>query len=170
MDKNKIIEIATYIVVGLAIWVVSPLMGKFIDTFYFNYPKILTDAPLFMVGGLLLILLGCCLTGWTIWLFKIKGQGTPNPKLPPKTLIISGPYKFSRNPMAFGGFLTLLGEGLVYYSPSLGVIALAFAVIIYLNAMLVEEPELRRRFGAPYEEYLQQAPRFLPNPFKFYKK
>ena len=168
--RDRTLEIVTYVGVFLAIWVVSPLASKFIDMFYFNYPKIFTDSPLLLLAGVLLILIGTIIVGWTIYLFKVKGKGTPNPKLPPKTLIVIGPYKYSRNPMALGGFLTLLGQALVYYSPSLFGIAILFGVIVYFNAMLVEEPELRKRFGQPYEGYIQQVPRFFPHPSKVYKE
>jgi protein-S-isoprenylcysteine O-methyltransferase Ste14 len=169
MKRDRGMEVATYIIVFLLIWVISPLLGKFIDSFVFDYPKIFADSLLMILAGFLLILPGAILAGWTIYLFKVKGQGTPNPMLPPKKLIITGPYRFSRNPMALGGLLTLLGEALVYYSPSLSVIAVTYGLIVYLNAIFVEEPELRKRFGPPYEEYLEKAPRFFPNPFKFYK-
>lgn len=169
MKRDRAIEVATYIIVFLAIWVVSPLAGKFIDAFFFNYPKIFADSLLMILCGILLIVTGSVIVGWTIFLFKVKGQGTPNPKLPPKRLIVTGPYKYSRNPMALGGFLTLLGQALVYYSPSLLVIAITFGVIVYLNAIFVEEPELRKRFGTPYEAYLDKVPRFFPNPLKFYR-
>jgi protein-S-isoprenylcysteine O-methyltransferase Ste14 len=42
-------------------------------------------------------------------------------------------------------------------------------VIIYLNAVFVEEPELLERFGEPYEDYLRRVPRFFPNPWKRYR-
>ena len=126
--------------------------------------------------SILIILLGACVTllgtilaAWTIFLFKTKGQGTPNPKLPPKLFVISGPYRISRNPMALGGLLILLGEAVVYYSPSLLGIAILYGVIVYLNAKSVEEPELRKRFGEPYDDYLKRVPRFFPNPWKWSK-
>ncbi len=150
MKKDKVIELATYIGVGLAVWVASPLLGKFIDSFYFHYPNVLADSILVILVGACLILIGTALVVWTIVLFKTKGQGTPNPKLPPKTFVVSGPYKFSRNPMALGGLLTLLGEAIVYYSPSLLGLAILFGIIVYFNAKFVEEPELRKRFGESY--------------------
>ena len=169
MSKNKVVELATYIVVALAIWVVSPLLGKFIDSFYFHYPNVLADSISITLFGACVMLLGTILTVWTIFLFKTKGQGTPNPKLPPKVFVISGPYRISRNPMALGGLLILLGEAVVYYSPSLLGIAILYGVIVYLNAKFVEEPELRKRFGEPYDDYLKRVPRFFPNPWKWYK-
>jgi len=169
MNKNKGIEIATYTVVPLLIWVVSPLLGKFIDSFYFHYPNTLADSILIVLVGTLFTLCGTALAIWTIFLFKTIGQGTPNPKLPPKVFVVSGPYRFSRNPMALGGLLILLGEAAIYYSPSLLGLAILYGVIIYFNAMFIEEPELIDRFGDPYTDYLKRVPRFFPNPWKRYK-
>jgi protein-S-isoprenylcysteine O-methyltransferase Ste14 len=169
MSKSKFIELATYIGSFLAFWVASPLVGKFIDSFYFRYPDVLAGSILVILVGAFLALVGAVLAFWTIFLFKTKGRGTPNPKLPPKVFIISGPYRISRNPMALGGLLILLGEAVFYYSPSLLVIAILYGVVIYLNAKFVEEPELRERFGKPYDDYLKRVPRFFPNPWKWYK-
>ena len=169
VNKNKVIEIATYIVVPLLIWVVSPLLGKFIDSLYFQYPNTFAAPISIILLGTFIISCGTTLVAWTIFLFKTKGQGTPNPKLPPKVFIVSGPYGFSRNPMALGGLLVLLGEAAIYYSPSLLGLAILYGVVIYFNAMLVEEPELRKRFGEPYQEYLNRVPRFFPNPWKWHK-
>ena len=72
--------------------------------------------------------------------------------------------------MASGGFLTLIGQALVYYSPSLFVIAILYGIIIYFNAIFVEEPALRKRFGDSYEAYFEQVPRFFPNPSKVFKE
>lgn len=169
MHKDRAIEVSTYIGVALAIWVVSPALGKFLDSFYFPYPKLLTDSMATLLVGVGVVLLGTILAVWTIVLFKTKGNGTPNPKLPPKKFIISGPYRFSRNPMALGGLLTLVGEAMVYYSPSLLGISVLYGLIVYFNAQFVEEPELKKRFGVPYEDYLKRVPRFFPNPWKWYK-
>ncbi len=169
MNKDKIIEYATYIVVPFAMWVVSPLLGKFIDTFYFHYPNVLAGSSSIILLGVFIILPGIALVTWTIFLFKTKGQGTPNPHLPPKVLVISGPYRISRNPMALGGLLVLLGEAVIYYSPSLLGLAILFGIVIYFNAMFIEEPELRKRFSEPYKNYLKRVPRFFPNPWKWHK-
>jgi protein-S-isoprenylcysteine O-methyltransferase Ste14 len=166
MNKNKMIEAATYIVVFLLMWVVSPLLGKFLDSFYFDHPDTFTRSIPVLIAGTITSLCGTALAVWTIFLFKTIGQGTPNPKLPPKTFIINGPYRFSRNPMALGGLLILIGESAIYYSPSLLGISILYGVIIYFNAMFVEEPELIKRFGKPYTDYLAQVPRFFPNPLK----
>jgi protein-S-isoprenylcysteine O-methyltransferase Ste14 len=169
MTKNKVIEVSTYIGVVSAIWVLSPALGKFIDSFYFHYPHILADSVPTLFAGSCVVLMGTILSLWTIVLFKTKGQGTPNPKLPPKNFVISGPYRFSRNPMASGGFLTLMGEAIVYYSPSLFGISILFGIILYFYVRFFEEPELKKRFGVQYEDYLRRVPRFIPQPWKWYR-
>jgi len=169
MNKDTAIELSTYIRVGLAIWVLVPLVAKFIDSFYFHYPHVLADSIPLLVLGICITLLGAILAFWTIYLFKAKGQGTPNPSLPPKVFITSGPYRISRNPMALGVLLFLVGEAIVYNSPSLLGIGILYGVIIYLYIKRTEEPQLRERFGAPYDDYLERVPRFFPNPWKWYK-
>ena len=169
MNRDKVIEVATYIVVPLVMWVVSPLLGKYLDSFYFDFPHIFTKSIPLIILGTISLLCGTILAVYTIFLFKTIGQGTPNPKLPPKKFVVVGPYRFSRNPMAFGGLLILLGEAAIYYSPSLLGIALLYGLVIYFNAMFVEEPELKKRFGVPYTDYLKQVPRFFPNPWKWLK-
>lgn len=167
MQKNKVVELATYVLVPFAIFVVSPLLGKFVDSFYFHYPNVFADSLPIVLFCALVIVCGTALVLWTIFLFKTIGQGTPNPTLPPKVFVVSGPYRFSRNPMALGGLLQLLGEAAIYYSPTLLAIAIIFFAVVYFNAMLIEEPELRKRFGEPYKDYLKRVPRFFPNPWKW---
>jgi protein-S-isoprenylcysteine O-methyltransferase Ste14 len=165
VKRERIIEIATYIVVFMAMWVISPWIGKLLDGLYYSYRGIFSHSlPVFLIGGIIAVV-GLSLVIWTIVVFKVIGKGTPNPKLPPSELVVAGPYLYSRNPMALGGFLFLLGESGIYQSPSLSGIAVLFAIILYFNAVYIEEPELRKRFGQSYEAYCKSVPRFLPNPF-----
>ncbi len=168
MSRDRIVELATYIIVMFMAWVGLPLAGKLIDTLYFGYPNVLAESAAVIVPGAILIVIGFALGIWTVFLFKTIGQGTPNPGLPPKVLVIRGPYRFSRNPMALGGLLLLVGESVIYYSPSLLGLSIVYAVAINLYVMAVEEPTLKQRFGDPYLDYLTRVPRFFPNPWKWY--
>ena len=99
---------------------------------------------------------------WTIRLFMHVGKGTLAPWDPTKRLIVSGPYAYVRKPMLSGVFLILLAEAIAAQSEA---IALWFGFFVLLNAVyfpLSEEPGLRKRFGAEYEEYCRNVPRFLP--------
>jgi protein-S-isoprenylcysteine O-methyltransferase Ste14 len=90
---------------------------------------------LVLILGSIITVIGVILVFWTIIHFKTKGQGTPNPKLPPKKLIIGGPYEYSRNPVALGGLLILLSESAIYHSPSL------LGISIYVRRKYYDEPE-----------------------------
>jgi len=56
----------------------------------------------------------------------------------------------------------LLGEAGIFQSLALLELAVGFAVGVNVSVPLCEEPALRRKFGAEYEEYCRRAPRWLP--------
>ena len=112
--------------------------------------------------GVWLILNGIGLAGWCVMLFNVRGHGTPLPLDPPKHFVAEGPYRVTRNPMFLGVFLILVGEGQVYQSRLLFLYLLLAIGVAHLFIVLVEEPDLRRRFGAAYEAYRRQIPRWIP--------
>jgi protein-S-isoprenylcysteine O-methyltransferase Ste14 len=117
--------------------------------------------PLAVLGAALLAA-GVGLIGWTVSLFAGVGRGTLAPWDPPSRLVVRGPYRRVRNPMISGVLAVLLGEAALF--ASLAVLAWC-AIVFAVNAvwfLLVEEPGLRRRFGAEYEAYAARVPRWLP--------
>lgn len=110
--------------------------------------------PLWLIGGAILL--------WSFWNFLIEGRGTPAPIDPPKELVVTGFYRYVRNPMYVGIFLILLGHFLwfkyLWLLVYLGVVFLFF----HLFVTLYEEPTLKRKFGASYENYLKKVPRWIP--------
>lgn len=114
-------------------------------------------------GGWLLIAAGVALyLMCAFWGFALRGRGTPLPMDPPKKLVVEGPYKVVRNPMYWGVASVMLGEAAVFHSVALAELVAAFVVGVTLFVLLFEEPELRRKFGAEYEEYCLRVPRWLP--------
>ena len=107
------------------------------------------------------------LVGWTviIWCFRdflVKGRGTPAPFDPPKELVATGPYRYVRNPMYVGVELALFGNFLWFgYWWMLAYAALLLAAF-HLFILFYEEPTLRGKFGASYEAYLGEVPRWIP--------
>ena len=99
---------------------------------------------------------------WCFWDFVQKGKGTPAPIDPPKELVVSGLYNYVRNPMYVGIILILIGHFVWFGFWSL----VAYAVIVFIAfstfVIFYEEPNLKKRFGAAYEEYCQRVPRWIP--------
>src|SRR5437867_2356131 len=61
--------------------------------------------------GWLIAVAGSALFVYTVFLFKILGNGTLAPWEPTKKLIVEGPYRYCRNPMISGVFFMITGEG-----------------------------------------------------------
>ncbi len=96
--------------------------------------------------------------------FALKGRGTPAPIDAPKFLVTSNLYRMVRNPMYVGVVMVVVGEGLLYQSLAVLRYAGAAWLGFHLFVMLYEEPTLRKKFGADYEEYCRQVPRWVPRP------
>ena len=118
--------------------------------------------PLTAAIGALLIAIGVGLVAWTVTLFARVGSGTLAPWDPTSKLVVRGPYRRVRNPMITGVGTILAGEALFFRSWGIAIELAAFALVNAIYFPLVEEPGLRRRFGAEYEDYCARVPRWLP--------
>jgi protein-S-isoprenylcysteine O-methyltransferase Ste14 len=112
--------------------------------------------------GWLVAAAGLGLAASCVWMFIARGMGTPAPFDAPRRVVAAGPYRVVRNPMYLGGFLILCGCGLVLRSPAIVVFSAAWLLTVHLAVVLLEEPDLRRKFGASYDEYRRAVPRWLP--------
>jgi protein-S-isoprenylcysteine O-methyltransferase Ste14 len=118
---------------------------------------------------------GVVLLGCGLWLFikslsrfATEGEGTLAPWDPPRRLVVSGVYRYVRNPMISGVIQMLLGESLILLSHPHFTWALLFIGINAVYIPLMEEPFLLRRFGEDYREYCRHVPRLIPrlSPWK----
>ncbi|MBI3168288.1 MAG: isoprenylcysteine carboxylmethyltransferase family protein [Chloroflexi bacterium] len=123
-------------------------------------PQIQTGGFAFLAYPLWVIGTGVLL--WCFWDFLVKGKGTPAPVDPPKELVVSGLYKFVRNPMYDGVLLVILGHFLWFGYWEILVYACVVFSAFTLFVMFYEEPKLKSKFGEAYENYLKDVPRWLP--------
>ena len=104
---------------------------------------------------------GICFGAWGIVLFAVVGRGTLAPIDPPTVFVARGPYQFTRNPMYVGVSCWLLGLAALTNARILWWYAIGVMLAFHAFVVLYEEPNLRRRFGASYETYTQNVPRWL---------
>ena len=99
-----------------------------------------------------------------VWDFGWTGRGTPAPILPPQRLVVTGFYRYVRNPMYVGFAAGWIGLWIVFGHASVVAIAVVAAVAlgVHLFVMFYEEPTLRGKFGEDYEEYCLSVRRWLP--------
>jgi protein-S-isoprenylcysteine O-methyltransferase Ste14 len=126
-----------------------------------------SDAALFSFGVFRWLAAPFWLAGaagmlWCAADFARKGRGTPAPIDPPKELVVSGLYRFVRNPMYVSGMLALFGHALWFPSAAIAAMPLIFFTACHLFVTFYEEPHLRKTFGAAYARYCQSVPRWLP--------
>ena len=113
------------------------------------------------VLALLPILFGIGVHLYSAWHFAVTGLGTPAPIDPPKTLVVRGPYRLTRNPLYVGVVSVLFGEALMVRSLALTEYAAAVFLAFYAFVLVYEEPVLRDKFGAAYAEYCAKVPRWI---------
>ena len=107
--------------------------------------------------------LGLFLAIWSVRTFYIiGGNGTPAPLKPVSNFIISGPYRYVRNPMILGVVILLFFEATFFSSKPLMLWALVFFVVNIFYFKTFEEKQLIKRFGTEYENYKNEVPMFFP--------
>ena len=107
-------------------------------------------------------LIGITILLWSFWNFLAQGRGTPAPIDPPKELVATGFYRYTRNPMYVGVLLVIAGHFLWFGFWNI----LIYAAVIFtaFNTFIAyyEEPTLHKKFGAAYDDYCRQVPRWFP--------
>jgi len=137
----------------VAVWLPLWIGGGFASVTGYGWPQWL---------GLALVTVGVVTVLVAIFFFGTKGKGTPAVFDPPVHLVIRGPHRYVRNPMYATVVMTTLGWALFFRSWNLAIYAGAAWIVFHVFVTLVEEPGLRRRFGAEYEAYCRAVSRWLP--------
>ena len=108
------------------------------------------------------VLVGAGIYLWCVWDFATFGRGTPAPIDAPRRLVVRGLYRYVRNPMYVGVLTMILGWCGFFSLGALWRYLLLVAIVFQLVVLVIEEPMLRRRFGAEYERYGRAVRRWIP--------
>lgn len=171
---NVIRHIAGY-ALGIGVFVVLIPYGIWylssVNNYIFKIPiitfdsiRLLISAPLFIMGVIFVI--------WSNVFLFLKGKGGPTDiagiSISPRTqtLVIDGPYQYTRNPMVFGVYSTYVSFAIYLNSlVCLFLLVLLFLVIVkYVVA--TEEKRLFNDFGDDYMQYKERTSMIIPLPRK----
>ncbi len=110
--------------------------------------------------GYVLMVLGIGLAGGAVSRF-LRAHTTTYPHGPVTTIVTSGPYRFSRNPIYLGFVCLLIGFSFAFRT-YWGLI-LSPVLIVLLNILVIqhEEAYLERKFGETYTSYKSRVRRWL---------
>lgn len=111
-----------------------------------------------LVGGIT----GISMVIWVSYAFVQEGNGTPIPIDPPEHFVANGLFKVVRNPMYFGAIFVLFSEVIFFGSLWLALYACLLWLALHTFLVVFEEPQLKNRFGEPYQHYLESTPRWIP--------
>ena len=94
--------------------------------------------------------------------FALDGVGTPAPVAPTQKLIVTGLYRYVRNPIYIAVVAVILGQALLFGDERLLSYGALFWLACHVFVVTYEEPTLKRTFGMEYETFLANVPRWIP--------
>jgi len=94
--------------------------------------------------------------------FALQGIGTPAPVFPTRHLVVSGLYRYVRNPMYVAVVSAILGQGLLLGNLKLLEYGGLVFLLFHLFVLVYEEPTMKATFGAEYESFCARVPRWIP--------
>ncbi|MBW8882731.1 MAG: isoprenylcysteine carboxylmethyltransferase family protein, partial [Asticcacaulis sp.] len=76
--------------------------------------------------------------------------------------IVTGLYRYVRNPMYVAVAAVIFGQALLLADPWIALYGAGFVLVCHLFVALYEEPTLTRQFGDSYATYKKAVPRWIP--------
>ena len=141
------------VIVGLGV----AYLGRMVDSLFVVSAFVF---PFAKAGGLLLLGLGFLLRLWATFHFYVHHMRVISLE-PQNTLITSGPYRFSRNPLYLGGNVFIFfGAALLLGSPT-ALVVTALHIPLMDRFIRREEKQLEQTFGDEWRSYRGRVRRWL---------
>jgi protein-S-isoprenylcysteine O-methyltransferase Ste14 len=118
--------------------------------------------PPLRIAGVILILAGLPILLDSFARFAIQGLGTPVPVFPTRHLVVTGWYRYVRNPMYVAVVSIILGQALLFANVHVLEYAAAAWFVTHFFVLTYEEPTMRATFGEEYREFCANVPRWIP--------
>ncbi len=113
--------------------------------------------------GLAIFAVGSASGVASAWIMATVGRGTPVPFDAARELVIAGPYRIVRNPMAVSAVVQLVGVAVIYGSATVILLAVGAGVLWNVAIRPREERFLTDQFGLPYERSRATVRCWVPN-------
>ena len=139
-------------------WAVAVLAGLALN-WLMPLPFVPAAVPAGWLGAMVFAL-ALALLAWAIVTITRAGSNVPT-NLPTTTIVESGPYRFTRNPIYLGMFVGLIGLAIAFDTLWLLVMLVPFTLVIRYGVVAREEAYLERKFGDAYRGYRSRVRRWL---------
>ena len=94
--------------------------------------------------------------------FALEGLGTPAPIAPPQKLVVTGLYRYVRNPIYIAVVAVIFGQALLFGDWRLLWYGALLWLFFHIWVVMIEEPTLKQTFGTEYEDFRANVPRWIP--------
>lgn len=158
--SNVVINGIKTIIQILCVWLITLVVFPSILINEFNLSQ--NHDTLSTIFSITLFVLFSALGLYSALVIVLKGEGTPLPLDQTKKLVINGPYKYVRNPMAVAGIGQGLAISIYFVSIHILIYALIGALIWQFAVRPLEEKNMSLRFGEEYEKYKKTVFCWLP--------
>lgn len=144
------------------IWILALVVIPYIVLDAFGTLALPKLAVSFYVG---IVVFTCSsILGLSSAFFMVRdGAGTPLPLDQTNNLVVTGPYRFVRNPMAIAGIGQGIGIAIMFLSFPILVYSMLGAFVWHLVVRPFEEQDMVRRFGESYLEYRERVSCWIPS-------
>ena len=139
-------------------WGLAVIVGLALD-WLVPLPFLPADLPAGWLGATVFGL-ALALFAWAVVTMTRGGSNVPTNR-PTTTIVESGPYRFTRNPIYLGMFLGLVGLAIAFDDLWLLMMLVPFALVIRYGVVAREEAYLERKFGDVYRGYRSRVRRWL---------
>ena len=102
--------------------------------------------------------------------FAMQGLGTPAPIAPTQNLVVTGLYRYVRNPIYIAVVAVILGQAILFGDWRLVLYAALFWLACHAFVVAYEEPMLARTFGAEYATFRANVPRWIPRLTQWHRE
>jgi len=139
-------------------WALAVIAGLALD-WLMPLPFLPAAVPTSWLGAIVFAL-ALALVAWAISTMTRAGSNVPT-SLPTTTIVETGPYRFTRNPIYLSMVLGLIGLAIAFNSLWLLMTLVPFALVIRYGVITREEAYLERKFGDLYPRYRTRVRRWL---------
>jgi protein-S-isoprenylcysteine O-methyltransferase Ste14 len=157
-DTSGTLDTAQVLVRPPLAWAISAVVGIALG-WLIPLQFVPFSLPAAWLGGIVFAL-AVVLFAWAVTTMMRGGSNVPT-SMPSKTIVASGPYRFTRNPIYLGMIVSLIGLAIAFDSVWSLVALVVFFLVIRFGVVAREEAYLERKFGDVYRSYRAHVRRWL---------
>ena len=153
-------------ILGSALFfVIAPLvLAGFVPWWvtYWEFRPAFFGVDLTRILGGLLIIVGAPGVVDSFARFALEGLGTPAPIAPTQKLVVTGLYRYVRNPIYIAVVAAIFGQALLFGDSRLLWYGALIWLFFHVAVVMFEEPALKQTFDTEYESFRTNVPRWIP--------